>query len=178
MMYWYIKKAFEEIYGIVTEHKELNIAPQGLDDIPAIIYVVADSVAFFENKDRYIILSDFYGWLFNEYYYMGLFENQDALKEYIDHRIDFYASLGRRRIAGLWVLDNPVQFDNTLKDPIKRITMAFIDCLIDPTYIDDYDNGRPSGDINPLHSIAIGTTLLFPVTAALENLAKAVISKC
>ena len=84
-MYWYIKKAFEQIYGIVTEHKELDIAPKGLDDIPAIIYTVADFVAFCENKDRYALHDDFYGWLLNEYYYLGLFGDQNTLKEYIGY---------------------------------------------------------------------------------------------
>ncbi len=173
-MYWYIKKAYEEIYGIVTEHKELDIAPKGLDDIPAIIYTVADFVAFCENKDRYALHDDFYGWLLNEYFYMGLFGDQDALKSYIDKRIDFYASLNKRRIVGLWTLGNPVQLDKTLKNPIKRIAVAFLDCLIDPSYIDNYDSGEPWGELDILRSISIAEKFLAPITVSLEALAKAI----
>ena len=175
-MYWYIKKAFNEIFDTITKHKELDIAPKGLDDIPAIIYTVADFVAFCENKNRYELHDDFCGWLLNEYYYMGLFENQNVLKEYIDNRIDFYASLNKRRVRGLWILRDPIQFDNTLKDPIKRIAVAFLDCLIEPTYIDNYDNGKPWGELDILRSISIATELLDPITSSLEALAKSICS--
>jgi len=175
-MYWHIKKAFEEIYSIVTEHEELGIESKGLDDIPAIIYTVADFAAFCENKDRNALYSDFNGWLLNEYYYRGLFDSQDTLKEYIDSRIDFYSSLDRRKIVGLWAIGNRLQFEKILNNPIKCIVAAFIDCLIDSTYIDNYDKGRPWGDIDIIRSISMADNLLIPITTSLELLAKAICS--
>ncbi len=67
-----------------------------------------------------------------------------------------------------------MQLDNILKDPIKRIIAAFLDCLIDPTCIDNYDGGEPWGELDILRAISMATKLLSPITDALEALAKTI----
>ncbi len=175
-MYNHIKKAYGEIYSIISAHKELGIDPKGLDDIPAVIYTVADLVAFSVGKDRDALYDTFLDWLFSENYDTSRHGSQNDLNEYIANRIVFYTSLNHRDVVGLWVTQNRLEFERIIQNnPIKRIVAAFIDCLIDPAYIDDYDCNKPWIEIDYLRSLQIASTLSVPLFTSLEVLAKAVV---
>lgn len=174
--YVHIKNTYEEIANVIGNHDELDIAPKGLDDIPAIIYTVADFVAFAEQKDRAAVYNSFTEWLSNDYFYTGLFQDRESLNDYIERRIDFYGSLQQRQITGLWVLGQErSQFNEITKNPIRCIAAAFIDCIIDSSYIDNYGRGELLGNLDTVRSIQIASTLLIPITSALEKLALKII---